>query len=87
MSISFTNATEVFIFILLCSTYVCSCLWVYGDATTRDLGHKGAMLPLIFIIAAALFLTMNLSWPLIVWPIGFIAWFMLRPTATHVIDE
>ena len=57
MSISFGNSTEVFIFIILCSVYVCSILWIYGDAATRDMGIKGTILPLIFVIAAALALT------------------------------
>ncbi len=87
MSISFSNATEVFIFILMCSVYVCSCLWIYGDAATRDMGAKGAILPLAFVIAAALFLTLGLYWVLIIWPIGYITWFILRPKTSHVIRE
>ena len=87
MSIAFNNATEVFIFILLCSVYVCSCLWIYGDAATRDMGIKGAILPLVFVIVAALFLTLGLSWPLIIWPVGLVLWFMLRPASSHVITE
>lgn len=87
MSISFSNSVEVLIFILLCSCYVCSCLWLYGDAATRDMGVKGAILPLILIAAAALFLTLNFSWALVVWPIGIVAWFVLRPASSHVITE
>ena len=87
MSISFSNSAEVFIFILLCSAYVCSCLWIYGDAATRDMGAKGVILPLVFIIAATLFLTLGLYWVLIVWPIGYVAWFMLRPKTSHIIKE
>ncbi len=87
MSLSFNNATEVFIFIILCSIYVCSILWIYGDSATRDMGIKGAILPLIFVIAAALTLTQNMSWTLIVWPIGYALWFFLRPAKSHVITE
>ena len=87
MSIAFSNSSEVFFFILLCSAYVCSCLWIYGDAATRDMGVKGAILPLVFIIAAALFLTLGIYWVLVVWPIGYIAWFILRPKSAHVIDH
>ena len=87
MSISFSNSTEVFIFIILCSIYVCSTLWIYGDAATRDMGIKGLILPLIFVIAAALALTKGLIAALIVWPIGYIAWFRLRPKSSHVITE
>ena len=87
MSFSFSNATEVFIFIILCSVYVCSILWIYGDAATRDMGIKGGILPLIFVIAAALALTKGLMWALIVWPMGYGAWFFLRPAKSHVIVE
>ncbi len=87
MSISFANSTEVLIFILLCSVYVCSCLWMYGDAATRDMGVKGAILPLLFIIAATLFLTLGMSWALIIWPIGYVAWFFIRPKKSHAITE
>jgi hypothetical protein len=87
MSLSFNNATEVFIFIILCSIYVCSILWIYGDSTTRGMGIKGAILPLIFVIAASLTLTLGMSWTLIVWPIGYAAWFFLRPSKSQVITE
>ena len=87
MSISFTNSTDVFIFIIFCSAYVCSILWIYGDAATRDMGVKGTILPLIFVIAAALALTKGLIMALIIWPIGYIAWFVLRPKSSHVITE
>jgi hypothetical protein len=87
VSFSFSNSTEVFIFIILCSVYVCSILWIYGDAATRDMGLKGGILPLIFIIAAALALTKGILLALIAWPIGYVAWFVLRPTKSHVITE
>ena len=66
---------------------MCSTLWIYGDAATRDMGIKGLILPLIFVIAAALALTKGLIAVLIVWPIGYIAWFRLRPKSSHVITE
>lgn len=87
MSFTFSNSTEVFIFIILCSVYVCSILWIYGDAATRDMGAKGAILPLIFVIAAALALTKGMTWVLLVWPIGYIAWFIFRPKTSHAITE
>lgn len=87
MSFSFSNSTEVFIFIILCSVYVCSILWIYGDAATRDMGIKGAILPLIFVIAAALALTKGILLALFAWPIGYVAWFVLRPSTSHVITE
>lgn len=87
MSFSFSNATEVFIFIILCSVYVCSILWIYGDSATRDMGIKGIILPLILVIAAALALTKGITWALLAWPIGYIAWFFIRPKDTHNIVE
>ena len=87
MSISFSNSTEVFIFIILCSVYVCSILWIYGDAATRDMGIKGTILPLIFVIAAALALTKGIIIALIAWPVGYIGWFALRPKSSHAIVE
>lgn len=87
MSLSFSNATEVFIFIILCSVYVCSILWIYGDSATRDMGLKGTILPMIFLIAAVLTLVKGFFWALLVWPIGYGAWFMLRPSKSHVITE
>jgi hypothetical protein len=85
--ISFSNSTEVFIFIILCSVYVCSILWIYGDAATRDMGIKGAILPLVFVIAAALALTKGMFLALVAWPIGYVAWFVMRPISSHVITE
>ena len=87
MSISFSNSTEVFIFIILCSVYVCSILWLYGVAATRDMGLKGTILPLIFVIAAALALTKGMMMALIAWPVGYIGWFALRPKSSHAIVE
>lgn len=87
MSFTFSNSTEVFIFIILCSVYVCSILWIYGDAATRDMGIKGAILPLIFVIAAALALTKGMTWSLLAWPVGFVVWFIFRPKTAHTIVE
>ena len=87
MSFTFSNATEVFIFIISCSVYVCSILWIYGDAATRDMGIKGGILPLVFVIAAALALTKGILWALLAWPIGYVAWFILRPKTSHTIIE
>lgn len=87
MPFTFSNSTEVFIFIILCSVYVCSMLWIYGDGATRDMGVKGAILPLIFVIAAALALTKGMIWSLLAWPVGFVLWFIFRPKTSHTIVE
>ena len=59
----------------------------YGDAATRDMGIKGTILPLIFVIAAALALTKGMMMALIAWPVGYIGWFTLRPKSSHAIVE
>ncbi len=87
MSITFSNSVEVFIFIILCSVYVCSILWIYGDAATRDMGAKGLILPLIFVIITVPALIKGMLWTLVFWLIGYIAWFILRPAKSHAIVE
>ncbi len=87
MAVSFANATGVFLFIIFCSIYVCSILWIYGDGATRDMGHKGLILPFVFIVAGALAIIKGLFLGLLIWPIAYIAWFVLRPKKSHVIVE
>lgn len=87
MAVSFANSTGVFLFIIFCSIYVCSILWIYGDAATRDMGSKGLILPLLFVIAGGLVLVKGWFWALAIWPIGYIAWFVLRPKTAHAIVE
>ena len=50
------------------------------------MGAKGAILPLIFVIAAALALMMGV-YAVIVWPIGYAGWFLFRPKSSHAIVE
>ena len=87
MAVSFENVLGVFLFILFCSFYVCSILWIYGDAATRDMGNKGLVLPLIFIVAGALALILGWFYVLALWPLGYLAWFILRPKSSHAIIE
>ncbi len=97
MSFSFNNSVEVFVFIMFCSVYVCSILWIYGDAATRDMGLKGLILPMIFVLVIVLIFLGGLVkyltglelgyWPLVIWPIGYAAWFFLRPKHSHAITE
>ncbi|MCG8324853.1 MAG: hypothetical protein MI673_04995 [Thiotrichales bacterium] len=79
MGIPLSSATDVFIFIIFCSIYVCSTLWVFGDAATRGAGIKGMLFPLAFVIAGALALVLGMYPALIVWPIGYVLWFFVRP--------
>lgn len=66
MSFSLDNSLNVFIFINICSIYVCSILWVYGDAATRGMaGLQGALTGALIAIA--------------IWPLSFIVWFSKRP--------
>lgn len=79
MSINLTSSLDVFIFIIFCSIYVCSILWIFGDAATRAAGTKGMIFPLLFVIAGALALIEGIYMALVIWPVGYIAWFFIRP--------
>ena len=79
MDIPLTSATDVFIFIIFCSIYVCSILWIFGDVATRGGGTKGKIFPLLFVIAGALALINGVYSALIVWPVGYVVWFFIRP--------
>ncbi len=79
MSLTLTSATDVFIFIIFCSCYVCSILWIFGDAATRAAGMKGMIFPILFVAAGALALIKGIYLALLIWPIGYVAWFYIRP--------
>ena len=79
MDIPLNSSTDVFIFIIFCSIYVCSTLWIYGDVATRAGGAKGMMFPLLFVIAGALALIKGVYLALVVWPVGYVIWFVIRP--------
>ncbi len=87
MSLSLYSATDVFIFIIFCSIYVCSILWIYGDAATRGAGLKGTALPLLFIVAGTIALIFGYNLVLIVWPIGYVLWFFVRPKTPGIQAE
>ena len=82
MNLPLTDATHVFAFIIFSSFYVCSILWIYGDAATRGAGWKGLILPLLFIAAGVLAFINGLYLALLVWPAGYVAWLVLRPART-----
>ncbi len=79
MSLSLSSSLDVFLFIIFCSFYVCSVLWIYGDAATRNAEWKGLILPLLFIIAGTLALIKGEYIALVLWPLGYIIWFIKRP--------
>ena len=79
MTISLASSMDVLVFILFCSLYVCSTLWIYGDAATRGAGWKGLILPVLFVTAGTLALVKGLYMALLVWPVAYIAWFFMRP--------
>lgn len=84
MNISLNSSLDVFLFIIFCSVYVCSILWIYGDAATRGAGWKGLLLPLLFIVAGTLALILGISAGLAIWPLAYIGWFIWRPPpASH----
>lgn len=87
MALIFNNAIEVFIFIIFCSVYVCSILWIYGDAIARDMGFKSVLLPVVFILIAGFYLLEGTFWVLYIWLIIYTLWFMLRPKNSHAVTE
>jgi len=72
------STMDVFLFIIFSSVYVCSILWIYGDVACRG-GGKGMIIPLLFVLAGALALIKAYYLALLVWPIGFVIWFVMRP--------
>ena len=87
MTLSLTNATQVFVVIIFSSFYICSILWIFGDAATRGMGWKGSILPLVFIVAGTLAFIEGLYLALILWPLGFVGWFLLRPKETVELSD
>ena len=83
MNLALTSSMDVFIFIIFCSIYVCSILWIYGDAATRDAGWKGLILPLLFVIAGTVALIKGEYLALLIWPVGFMLWFIKRPAEVN----
>ncbi len=79
MNLGLTSSMDVFLFIIFCSLYVCSVLWIYGDAATRNAGWKGLVLPLLFVLAGTLALVMGEYLALLIWPVGYLIWFIKRP--------
>lgn len=83
MNLVLNSSIDVFIFIVFCSSYVCSILWIYGDTTTRNADWKGQMLPLLFVIAGTLALVKGVYLALLIWPLGYAIWFVKRPEQVH----
>jgi len=54
-------------------------LWIYGDVATRGGGLKGMGIPLLFVVAGALALVEGIYLALIIWPVGYVVWFVIRP--------
>lgn len=84
MELELNSVTEVFIFIILCSIYVCSILWIYGDMATRGLsGFRGAFVAGLLAIPGFLAIPVLVESPgliaVILWPIGILVWLNERP--------
>jgi hypothetical protein len=79
MNLALSSSMDVLIFIVFCSFYVCSVLWIYGDAATRNAGWKGLILPLAFVIVGTLALVKGEYLALLIWPLGYLVWFIKRP--------
>ena len=84
MELSLDSVYEVFIFIILCSGYVCSILWLYGDMATRGLaGISGSVVVIIIAIPGLIAIPVLVDNPgiiaVLLWPIGFLVWLNERP--------
>ena len=84
MELELNSVTDVFIFIILCSIYVCTILWIYGDMATRGLaGIKGAIIAGLLAIPGFIAIPVFVNDPgliaVILWPIGFLVWISERP--------
>ena len=82
-ALSLNTPFQVFVFIIVCSAFVCSILWIYGDAATRGLaGWRGSMLP-VALIAVGLSASSMYLMILALWPVIFAAWLFLRPAVVN----
>jgi len=84
MELTLYSVADVFIFIILCSLYVCSILWIYGDMATRGLaGLKGAFIAGLIAVPGLLAIPELVASPgliaVILWPIGVLIWISERP--------
>ena len=91
MELILNSVFDVFIFIVLCSIYVCSILWIYGDMATRGLeGIKGAAITALIAIPGLIAIPVLVAMPgliaVLVWPIGFLIWLNERPEEIELID-
>ncbi len=84
MELSLNSVFDVFIFIILCSIFVCSVLWIYGDTATRGLGGvRGAVIAVLIAIPGVIAIPILIKTPgliaVLLWPIGFLIWLNKRP--------
>jgi hypothetical protein len=84
VELALNSVTDVFIFIILCSGYVCSILWLYGDLATRGLaGLGGAVIAILIAIPGLIAIPVLVESPgliaVLLWPIGFLIWLNERP--------
>ena len=87
MSLSLNSSLDVFVFIIFCSIYVCSTLWIYGDAVTRNAAIKGLVLVIVFISVGTFVLMTGHKLVLLVWPIIYAIWFCTRPVHESIITS
>ncbi len=87
MALSFDNVYEVFVFILLCSVYVCSILWLYGDAVSRKVPRQGVAFVLLFLLVGSVMLLRGMFWLLLIWLGGYGVWFCIRPAQPVDADD
>lgn len=84
MELELNSVFDVFVFIILCSGYVCSILWLYGDLATRGLaGIGGAIIAILIAIPGPIAIPVLVKSPgliaVLLWPITFLIWLNERP--------
>lgn len=84
MELELDNVYQVFIFIILCSAYVCSILWLYGDMATRGMaGIRGAITAGLIAVPGFFAIPVFVANPgligVVLWPISVLIWISERP--------
>jgi hypothetical protein len=84
MELALNSVFDVFVFIILCSGFVCSILWLYGDLATRGLaGLRGGFIVLALAIPGLIAIPVLVESPgliaVLMWPLGFLIWLNERP--------
>ena len=79
MNLTFDSIFVLTVFIFVSAIYVCSLLWLYGDATARQAQRLGVIFVMVFLLLGALVLTQGWLPLTVLWLLGYGLWFVMRP--------